>query len=173
MLIHVKMTKSVYERMREDLKRPHDFALERVGFIFARKDTAGQGTLLLLATDYSPVPDAHYLDDPTVGAKINSSAIRRVIERAYSTKECILHVHTHDHLGAPRFSRVDRVEYNKMIPSFHNIGGNAVHGALVFSLDNAAGLIWASKNASPQPVRKLTVADYPMKMQTTGTGFYV
>ena len=173
MLIHVKMTRSVYERMRADLKRPHDFARERVGFIFARKGNAGQYTLLLLATEYSPVPDAHYLDDPMVGAKINSSAIRSVMERAYSTKECILHVHTHGHPGVPQFSRVDRVEYNKMIPSFHNIGGDAVHGALVFSRDSAAGLIWTSKQASPRPVSKLTIVDYPMKMQTTGTGFYV
>lgn len=173
MLIHIKMTKNVYQRMRADLKRPHDFAYERVGFIFARKGNADQDTLLVLATDYSPVLDAHYLDDPAVGAKINSSAIRSVMERAYSTKECILHVHQHGHSGVPRFSRVDRVEYNKMIPSFHNIGGDVVHGALVFSLDSASGLIWTSKDASPRPVRKLTIVDYPIKMQTTGEGFYV
>lgn len=173
MLIHVKMTKNVYEKMRADMKRPHDFAYERVGFIFARKGSANQDTLLLLATDYSPVPDDYYVDDPKVGAKINSSAIRSVMERAYTTKECILHVHQHDNSGVPRFSRVDRVEYNKMIPSFHNIGGDAVHGALVFSLDNAAGLIWTSKNALPRSVRKLTIVDYPMKIQATGMGFYV
>lgn len=173
MLIHVKMTKHVYKRMRADLNRPHNFAYERVGFIFARKDNADKGTILLLATEYYSVPDVYYVDDPKVGAKINSSAIRSVMERAYSTKECILHVHKHDHSGATRFSRLDRMEFNKMIPSFHNIGGGAIHGALVFSLDNAAGLVWTSKHDSPEPVRKLTIVGYPMETQKPGAGLYV
>jgi len=173
MLIHVKMTKNVYDKMRADLNRSHSFAYERVGFIFARKDAADKKTILLLATEYIPVPDAQYINDPKVGAKINSAAIRSVMERAYSSKECILHVHLHDHSGPPRFSKIDRIGYNKMIPSFHNIGGNAAHGALVFSFDNVAGLIWTSKNESPEPIKKLTIVGYPIETQKPGVGIYV
>lgn len=173
MLIHIKMTRLVFETVRADLNRPHSFAYERVGFIFARKGAADSNTILLLATDYNPVPDAQYINDPKVGAKINSTAIRNVMERAYSSKESILHVHQHEGYGSPRFSKVDRIAYSKMIPSFHNIGGGAIHGALIFSFDNAAGLIWKSKTDSPEPVRKLTIVGYPIETQRPEARLYV
>lgn len=173
-MIHVKITKPVYERMRADLNRPHPFAFERVGFMFAKKDIA-EDSVTLFATEYLSLPDEYYIDDPDVGARINSAALRRVMERAYSTKECILHVHLHDYdySGRPRFSKVDRVGYNQMIPSFHNLGGSAVHGAMIFSRNNAAGLIWTSKTGSPVPVSKLSIVGYPLVIQEMGADFYV
>jgi len=171
-MIHVKITKPTYDRMRADLIRPHPFAYERVGFIFARKDTT-EDSITLFATDYHAIPDTQYIDDPDVGARINSAALRSVMERAYSTKECILHVHLHDHSVAPRFSKVDRIGYNQMIPSFHNLGGSAVHGAMIFSINNAAGLIWMSKADLPVPVNKLSIVGYPLEIQKAGVGFYV
>lgn len=173
MLTHIKIIKSVYDGMRADLNRPHPFAYERVGFIFAKKDTTDKNTILLIATDYYPIPDTQYIDDSNVGAKINSAAIRSVMERAYSTHECILHVHQHEHLGPPRFSKVDRIGYNQMIPSFHNLGGSSVHGALIFSMDNAAGLIWTSKENAPCHVNKLSIVGYPIAIQKLGMGIYV
>lgn len=171
-MIHIKMTKPLYEGMRADLNRPHPFAYERVGFLFARKDIT-EDSITIFATDYHAVPDTQYINDPDVGARINSAAFRSVMERAYSSKECILHVHLHDHSGLPRFSKVDRIGYNDMIPSFHNIGGSAVHGAMIFSLNNAAGLIWTSKSNSPVPVNKLSIVGYPLEIQKTGAGLYV
>ena len=160
-MIHVKVTKPVYDKMRADLNRPHPFAYERVGFIFTRKDTT-KDAITLLATEYLAVPDAQYIDDPDVGARINSDALRSVMERAYATKESILHVHLHDHVGPPKFSKVDLSGYSQMVTSFHNIGGGAIHGALVISLNNASGLVWTSKTSLPIPVNKLSIIGYPL-----------
>lgn len=150
--------------MRADLIRPHIFAYERVGFIFARK-TKGEGeSLVILATEYTPIKDKHYIEDPDVGAKVNSEAIRQAMERAYFKKECVFHVHQHEHFGQPKPSRTDWTEYQKLIPSFHNAGKNAVHGALILSLDNVLGLLWTSKTAEPYIMTKISMAGYPLEI---------
>ncbi len=172
MMIHVKMTKLIFDNMRADLSRPHPFAFERVGFVLARKEMSGD-TLTIFATSYQPILDTLYIDDQEVGAKIGAEALRGIMQRAYLAKDCILHVHLHDHLGQPRFSKVDRIGYNQMIPSFHNIGGTAVHGGMIFSHDSAAGLIWTSKDKEPSPVNKLSIVGYPLEIQKTGASFYV
>jgi hypothetical protein len=141
--------------------------------MFARQDTADKGGLLLLVTDYLSIPDAHYINDPGVGARIGSAAVRSVMERAFSTREGILHVHQHEHSGPPRFSRIDRRELGKLIPSFHNLGGSAAHGALVFSLNNVTGLIWTTKQGPLQPIRKVSTVGYPLETRTMGAGIYV
>lgn len=171
-MIHLKIIKPIYDRMQIDLNRSHPFAYERVGFIFARKDIT-VGSILLLATDYFSIPDTQYIYDQNVGARINSTALRSVMERAYSSKECILHVHLHDHFGPPSLSKVDRIGYKQMIPSFHNIGGSAIHGAIIFSLNDATGLIWESRTDIPIPVDKLSIVGYPLEIQKIGTQFYV
>jgi hypothetical protein len=171
-MIHLKILESTYDSMRRDLNKQHPFAYERVGFMFARKDIR-EDAILLLATDYFSIPDNQYINDLNVGAKINSAALRSVMERAYSSKECILHVHLHDHFGPPGLSRVDRIGYSHMIPSFHNIGGGAIHGAVIFSLNNATGLIWTSKTGLPVPVNKLTIVGSPLEIQKIGVEFHV
>jgi hypothetical protein len=173
MLIHVKMTKQTYDTMKEDLDRPHPFAHERVGFMFTRQDTAGEAGLQILVTDYAPVPDGQYINDRSVGARINSAAIRSVMERALSTREGILHIHRHEHQGPPRFSRIDRRGLGELIPSFHNIGGNAAHGAMVFSFDASTGLVWVTKEGPPRPIAKVSIVGYPITIQALGGGIYV
>lgn len=173
MLIHVKMTRQVYDRMSTDLDRAHPFAYERVGFMFTRQNAAGNDGLLLLVTEYVPVPDDRYINDRRVGARIDSAAIRSVMERALSTREGILHVHRHEHRGPPRFSRVDRSALGKLVPSFHNIGGDAAHGAVVFSLDASAGMVWMTKEGPPRKVTKVSIVGYPIVSQTLEGGFHV
>ena len=172
MMIHVKLTKLLFDTMRADLRRPHPFAYERVGFILARKEQADVA-LNIFATSYQPIPDAQYMNDPNVGAKIGADALRGIMQKAYQSKDCIMHVHLHEHSGPPRFSKTDRFGYNQMIPSFHNIGGAAVHGGMVFSFDSAIGLIWISKSSEPLPVNKLSIIGYPLQIQKTGVGGYV
>lgn len=172
MMIHVKLTKLIFDIVRADLNRPHPFAYERVGFVLARKELS-DGNLSIFVTSYQPVPDAQYIDDPNVGARIGADALRGIMQKAYPAKDCIIHVHLHDHSGLPRFSKADRYGYNQMIPSFHNIGGAAVHGGLVFSLDSAVGLIWTSKDKDPSPVNRLSIVGYPLQIHKAGVSSYV
>lgn len=161
-MIHVKLSRNVYENMRADLSRPHPFAYERVGFLFARGDNC-LGSITLLVTDYASLPDSYYIKDLSVGARINSTAIRTTMERSYNTKESILHVHLHHNTGTPKYSYTDIKGYGEILPSFHNVPGVDIHGAIIFSRDAANGLVWKSKTDAPSQIEKITVVGYPLR----------
>lgn len=148
--------------MLQDLKRPHRFAHERVGFLFIKKGTAGDDNLLLHGVEHMSVLDGNYIDDPDVGAKINSAAIRAAMERAMVEGYGIMHVHLHGKSFSSAFSRTDRREFGKLIPSFHNIGGGAIHGAAVLSGNRFTAFVLLQKNADPVAINKVTVIGYPV-----------
>jgi len=75
------------DRVRADLRRPHPFAHERVGFISAKAGALPAGGLTVMGVDYHPVDDDHYLNDPSIGAMMGSAAISRTLEIAYGTKD--------------------------------------------------------------------------------------
>ena len=128
--------------IRRDLRRRHVFAHERVGFICGRVARLPQDGLLILPHTYHPVDDQDYLDDPRFGAVMGSAAIRKALEIAYLNKVTMIHVHLHDHDGAPAFSRVDLTENAKFMPDFFNVAACLPHCAVVLSADAAIGLCW-------------------------------
>lgn len=65
MNIRFKITSALLATVRIDLRRPHPFAHERVGFLAAGL-AAAHDELLILARDYRPVRDDEYLRDPSV-----------------------------------------------------------------------------------------------------------
>lgn len=137
--------------MQSDLSRPHAHASERVGFLTCGAASGPDGQLLVLEAAWHPVDDADYLVDHTVGAHIGPGAFRKILQLAYSKPVAILHVHRHDHLGLPWFSRVDLDSLHNFVPDFWNVRPELPHGALVLSLDAAAGLIWLPH--APAPIR--------------------
>jgi hypothetical protein len=106
------------DRIRADLRRPHPFAHERVGFISAKAGALPADGLTIMAVDYHPVADDHYLDDPRVGAMMGSAAISKALEIAYRTNSSMFHVHLHEHAGTPQFSPTDTSENAKFVPDF-------------------------------------------------------
>jgi hypothetical protein len=153
----IRLPGRLLHAVREDLMRPHEFALERVGWIFAREAREARGELLL-AFDYSGVADEHYIDDRTVGARINSAAIRRALERALRSGDCVLHVHAHAHVGPPGFSPDDTEGLRELMPSFGAVAPHAIHGAVVLSDDRAAGRVWLPPSRDPNPARVVLVS---------------
>jgi molybdopterin/thiamine biosynthesis adenylyltransferase len=138
-----KCTKKFVDNVRRDLARPHKHAWERVGFISVRA-AATPANLVLIAESYYPVADDDYLVDPTVGAMMNSEAIRKALEIAMLQKVGMFHVHLHDHHGQPGFSHTDVREQRKFIPDFFKICPKQPHGAIVLSHDLAEGQVWIS-----------------------------
>src|SRR5262249_6328674 len=106
-MIHIRLTQHVHDLAREDLRRPHPFAAERVGFLFGRLDTSAEGPMVLL-TAYAPLADERYIPDPNVGARIDSQAIRDAMQRVIRGRECAFHTHWHGWPGPPSFSPADR-----------------------------------------------------------------
>jgi hypothetical protein len=162
MTIHFRLPRTLFDRMQQDLSRPHEIAAERVGFLYVRQGAGDAGSLLVIGSDYVPVADDHYLEDAYVGARIAGQAIRSAMQRALDTGEGVFHVHRHDHRGRPWFSRVDQVELRKLVPSFQNVGPMSVHGALLLSLSEATALVWPSGHQEPVGVVRVSLIGQPM-----------
>lgn len=143
-----RMTGHFAARMRDDLLRPHTHAYERVAFISAHAADTTSG-LMLLACEYHPVDDEDYVQDPTVGAMMGESAVRKAMQIAFRTKRSIVHVHLHDHRGVPGFGTLDLEENSRFMPDFFNAQPRVPHAALVLSRNAAAGRIWLSRSSAP------------------------
>ena len=149
MNIRFKITSALLTAIRIDLRRPHPFAHERVGFIAAGL-AAAHDELLILAREYRPVRDDEYLRDPSVGAMMGDQAIRRARQWAMDGRAAIFHVHTHGGRGVPGFSGVDIRENAKFVPNFVSVAPQYAHGAIVLSDTAAFGQVWLGR-AGPHP----------------------
>lgn len=162
MKVGFKITRSLLDRAVDDLSRTHPFAAERVGFFSCRVGALKPSGLVVLAHDFHPVDDDDYLDDPTVGAMMGPAAIRKAMQIALRREICMFHVHIHEHFGQPRFSRTDLRETANFVPDFWHVRPHLVHGALVLSLDSAAGLCWHPQSVDPFRFSDLSVVGAPM-----------
>ena len=154
----------LFKRIGDDLQRPHRFAAERVGFLFVRPDEVLPYPALLLPVHYEPVPEEGYVDDNTVGVRINSLAIRRALQRSLDTKTGVFHVHHHCCYGQPHFSSDDLEGWDRLIPSFCGSIPEIPHGALVIGFRSAAGLIWHTRNSAPVPISRISVVGFPVSI---------
>lgn len=166
MNIHFKITKALLADIRVDLRRPHAFAYERVGFIAAGL-AAAHDDLMILAREYRPVLDNEYLRDSSVGAMMSAEAIRRARQWAMNDRAALFHVHSHGGRGVPGFSGIDQRENAKFIPNFVSIAPHAVHGAIVLSDTAAFGQVWLDRDA-PQPfIARFTEVGMPLRTWRT------
>lgn len=156
MKMRLRMTHSMFARMVADLRPPHEFAYERVGFLFCKQSGTPSG-VLLLASRYAPIRDDQYIRDESVGARFDSSSIREAMQIALSEGVCAFHVHLHDHRGIPRLSGTDVREMQALIPCFVNVRPDRVHGALVLSSDSATANGWSSTQPQGEKVRVTVV----------------
>ena len=142
-MITLRISRNLIGQMLEDLRRPHPWAAERVGFLHFRQSDLRRGSLLL-AQQYRPIREDQYLEDDTVGARFDGSAIREAMQYALSEKTSAFHVHLHEHLGMPRFSGVDKREMQEIMPCFVNLCPDRLHGALVLSADGLIARVWGT-----------------------------
>jgi len=165
MKIDIKLTGVLHNEIIRDLGRPHPFAAERVGFVFSRLGSlSNQGKLILLSR-YHSIPDDHYVEDPTVGARIGSEAITWAMQAAYygrPSREGIFHVHVHPHKGETGMSPVDSREIPKLIPGFQSVGREAAHGIIILSLDHGSGWVWVPGRKEAIAARTVSVIGAPL-----------
>jgi hypothetical protein len=102
----LKLTSTLYDDLVRQLREPHDFAAERVAFLKCRPALSAT-SLLLLAGGVHHVEDRDYVDDPSAGATIGRSGLRKALQTAYTETVSMVHVHLHEHRGRPGFSRTD------------------------------------------------------------------
>ena len=139
MTLEMKLTAKLYEGILNDLRRPHEFAAERVGFCQVRQTQTNKGALLLVV-GYWPVADEHYIPNPSIGARIGEQAITAAVHLAYQGRQTstgVFHVHLHDHKGLPAMSRVDRSSIPQIVDGLQQTNANAPHGFIIFSTNHA------------------------------------
>ena len=162
MRVGFKITRALLSRVRDDLIRPHPFAAERVGFLSCRIGAFEPVGWVVLAHSFHPVADEDYVRDASVGAMMGPVAIRKGLQIALNDEIGMFHVHLHEHHGTPRFSRVDLCETAKFVPDFWHVRPQAVHGAIVLSLDSIAGLCWHPQVSAPVPIAEFSIVGSPM-----------
>jgi len=163
MMVAFKIPEGLLGRVCEDLNRPHPFAAERVGFLSCRVGALKPSGWVVLAHDFHPVADSDYLRDHSVGAMMGPAAIRKALQVALSSEVGMFHVHIHGHRGKPWFSGVDLHETAKFVPDFWHVRPHLVHGAIVLSLDSAAGLCWHPQSPKPVVFSRFSVVGAPMR----------
>lgn len=165
MSTQVRMLRSLYDCILADLRRPHPFAHERVGFLFTRMGTAANNTYLIFPVDYVPVLDDQYIPttDFKVGAEISSEAIRYTMQRVMNTGEGVFHVHVHEHRGRPGFSRIDMNDLPLLARSFQHAYPATAHGGFLLSKDDCIAAIWLPAQHKPVMAEKITLVSYPLQ----------
>lgn len=160
----IRIARSVFERARGDVRRAHAFAYERVGFLFGRTASIGREEAVVLLNDFSGVHDDQYLEDDTVGARIDSTAIRSALARILETGESCFHFHIHGHQGRPCLSRTDATELDRLVPTFVSGAPEAVHGALIGSLDAASAWAWRRHGMNRTQARTVALVGFPSEI---------
>jgi hypothetical protein len=164
-IIKLRIPGALYQQILADLKRPHDFAYERVGFAFAQTTvTAGQIHLINF-TGYETVADDHYMEDDTVGARIGSPAIRKAMQKVMDQDASGFHVHLHNHKGQPWPSRDDQEGLPGIVESLSNVKRKFPHGILILSKDSFYA--WVKIDGEDHLVipEIITAVQYPMVIQ--------
>ncbi|WP_018629571.1 HesA/MoeB/ThiF family protein [Niabella aurantiaca] len=158
-----RIPQELRSEMEQDLRRPHSYACERVGFLFTKSKWIDQNKILIVAISYQCVADEHYIEDPTVGAKIGSEAIRSAMQTMFDMKSGCFHVHLHDHQGRPGPSATDKKGLPGVIESFANIAGGQPTGILILSKDNFFTAIKVTSNKRLYPASLVSVVGFPMR----------
>ncbi|HEY3412809.1 MAG TPA: hypothetical protein VGM51_07100 [Armatimonadota bacterium] len=160
--IRLRIGRSLYDHVLSDLRRPHPFAFERVGFLYATSGNVAGDPYLALAVDYDAVADADYVNDPTCGARIGSDAIRRAMQRVLSTNVSAFHVHVHEHRGTPALSRTDRRGLPGVVEALRNACPQQAHGLVVLSKDHGIAEVWLPGSDRPRSAGRVTIVGAPM-----------
>jgi hypothetical protein len=162
MNVNIRIPRPVFEIARTDLAREHSFAAERIGFLSGRIGDAKNEGLIILLNRYLAIPDEDYVDDPGSGARIDGTAIRRVMQHVLDTGESMFHLHVHAHRGKPVFSHMDRTEIPRLIESFKAVGPTIPHGMMLFSRDTVHAEVAVSRQSQVATASKISIIGFPL-----------
>lgn len=163
MKIQVRIPRELYEGISKDLRRPHPFAAERIGFAFGREARIDSANLIVALALYVPVADEQYIDDEFVGARIDAAAIRQAMQHVLGSGDCAFHVHMHGFSGRPRFSDTDLKGLGRLIPSFHAVGPSTAHGALLINDERCMAEVWLPRVTAGHRASSVSIVGYPFE----------
>ncbi len=163
----VRLRRDLFDAMVADLRRPHPFALERVGFLYGRLARA-LDLRIVIPFEYVPVSDEQYLDEPDAAATINADALFDAHQRTRRGQDCCLHVHMHPGEGATCFGTTDRKTLRRIGPSLQRMAKSAAHGGLVLTVSTASALLWLPRDTEPSRGR-VSIVGFPTSVEWSST----
>ncbi len=86
------------------------------------------------------------------------------MQQVLNRNEGVFHVHMHDGLGKPRFSRMDRTELPRLIPSFQAVGLSFAHGLFLLSKDHITAAVWLPGITQPAEADRITIVGHPLQL---------
>lgn len=144
-----------------DLKKPHAFAHERIGFFICSIESSK-----LTALDWLSIKDQDYVQNDFVGAMIGETAMECIMKRAFAEQKCLMHFHLHEFQKSPSFSRVDLVSLqDEMIPSLFNFSKLGPHGALIKGTHTFSAMLFCSDGSIEQNVKIIIGECYEQSKQ--------
>lgn len=159
----IRIPESLYIGILRDLRRKHPFAYERVGFVFGTSKLLSKDVLLICLNEYQIIADKEYVPDRSVGARINTSAIRLAMQKVLSSGKSGFHIHLHDLEGQPTFSFTDLAELPAIAESFQNYNENESHGMLVLSSNHANGFVWQPNVKDAIVTTQISIVGHPSR----------
>lgn len=162
--IVIRIPAGIHKQMLMDLRRSHAFAHERVGFLFTKATQVSSTMVIVTCYEYQPIDDQHYIRDKSVGAKVNSTAIRNAMQIILDESCGCFHVHLHDHTGRTSPSGTDQRSLPPVVQGFSNANNEQAHGILILSSDSFYGSVKYKNEQSFISPQLVSVIGYPMKL---------
>lgn len=170
--ITIKIPSVLLNQIKKDLIRPHEFASERIGFINSKFKTFENGKIIILLNDYHVIDDDCYIDDSSVGARINSDAIRMGMQSIINNESGCFHVHYHEFsIESPEFSTTDFIDNPEIVKSFSNVNKNKAHGMIVIGNNGLNAQVKLPNSDKLQKVDKIVEIGYPFNFSFPKSAF--
>jgi len=163
MNVTIRISQKLYADALLDLRRPHPFAYERIGFFSSSTVQLDTENYLVFLTDFHSIPDEHYVENPEVGACIGTEAIRAAMQRSLKFNKGQLHTHIHGHAGRPRPSKDDLEGVPPITRSLSLTSPGQTSGYLILSQDSAWAELHLAKTGLTAEADKITVPGFPLQ----------
>jgi hypothetical protein len=160
----IRLSRELDNIMRKDLLRQHPFAAERIGFIGGVHSFLGENKYLIILKEYIAIADDNYIEDNTVGARINGNAIRSAMQHIIDTKQDMFHVHMHPFKHFPSMSYTDNKEIPPIIKNFRNVCANSINGILILSYTHYNAYINYPQMSDLIPTTEIKVVGFPFSL---------
>lgn len=160
--VTIRVSEEMCQEIREDLGREHLFAFERVGYAIGKSKELNDNEVLIIINDYVRVEDQDYIEDSSVGARINSDAIRMAMQIAMDNDCSIFHIHEHFGNGTPEFGSTDMDELPGIVDAMINANSSRIHGLLLLSEDGINAFVKMKPSKGLAVLNKVVRVGYPM-----------
>jgi hypothetical protein len=122
----------------KDLKRPHEFAFERVGYFLGESNLEKNEIAIV---DWLSFGDEMY-QRSNVGAEIGREGMKYLMRNAFQTNMTYLHFHLHLFQKKPTFSFTDIQSIKEIVPALFSFSSASAHGAIILGSQYVTYEIW-------------------------------